>query len=109
MRKKVKWIILILSISIAGIAVYYGYTVIKFGMNIHEGSGDSRFDKFRDNEQGASDQPPEWKGTERVNVLLLGGDSRGIKNDEAPRSDTMMIVSFNPVTKQAHLYWKSVV
>lgn len=48
--------------------------------------------------------PPEWDDTDRVNVLLLGGDSRGVKSKSHPRSDTMMIASIDPVTKDIHLF-----
>lgn len=41
---------------------------------------------------------PEWRGTERLNVLLLGVDKRDM--DETPRSDTMILVSIDPVSKR---------
>ncbi|CAH0118841.1 Polyisoprenyl-teichoic acid--peptidoglycan teichoic acid transferase TagU [Paenibacillus sp. CECT 9249] len=47
--------------------------------------------------------PPKWEGTERVNVLLLGGDSRGLSKNEVPRSDSMLVASVDPVTKKAQL------
>lgn len=49
-------------------------------------------------------EPPDWDGEERVNILLLGGDSRGVKSTVHPRSDTMMIVSIDPVDKTIHLF-----
>ncbi|MCD9025174.1 LCP family protein [Cohnella sp. NL03-T5] len=49
-------------------------------------------------------QPPEWNGDERINILLLGGDSRGVKSNAKPRSDTMMLVSIDPVDKSTHLF-----
>ena len=47
-------------------------------------------------EQGG--EIPTWNGTERINVLLLGIDDR--RDGEAARSDTMIIVSIDPTTKQ---------
>lgn len=41
---------------------------------------------------------PEWQGTDRINVLLLGVDKRD--RDEPPRSDTMILVSIDPVGKR---------
>jgi len=40
---------------------------------------------------------PTWDGTSRVNILLLGSDTRG--NGEVARSDTMILVTINPETK----------
>lgn len=48
-------------------------------------------------------KPPEWEGKERVNILLLGADARGLQENEVPRSDTMIIVSIDPKTKKATL------
>jgi LCP family protein required for cell wall assembly len=41
---------------------------------------------------------PEWEGTERINVLLLGVDKR--EDEEVPRSDTMILVSIDPTNKR---------
>ncbi|WP_232274214.1 LCP family protein [Paenibacillus sp. 481] len=49
-------------------------------------------------------EPPKWVGEERVNILLLGGDSRGLKVKEVPRSDSIMIASFDPKAKRANLF-----
>lgn len=43
---------------------------------------------------------PGWKGTERVNVLLLGVDERPQENGMA-RTDTMMVLTLDPTTLQA--------
>jgi LCP family protein required for cell wall assembly len=45
-----------------------------------------------------ADALPNWDGTGRVNILLLGSDTRGA--DEVARSDTMILVTVNPETKQ---------
>jgi len=49
-------------------------------------------------------QAPEWLGTEPVNILLMGVDARGIQKGEVPRSDSMMVISMNPVKKQIHIF-----
>lgn len=41
---------------------------------------------------------PEWNGKDRVTILLLGVDRR---EDEASRSDTMILVNIDPVAKSA--------
>ncbi|NGZ75139.1 LCP family protein [Saccharibacillus alkalitolerans] len=47
--------------------------------------------------------PPEWKGTEPVNILLMGVDARDAEDDDVPRSDSMLVVSLDPVKKSVHL------
>ncbi|HZG54979.1 LCP family protein [Paenibacillus sp.] len=93
-----------------GVVGYYGYSFYSFA---EDDPKSSRFDRFEDrsSSQGAAvadnveyEEPPKWEGTERVNILLLGGDSRGLGAHEIPRSDTMMIASIDPVTKKAHLF-----
>lgn len=46
---------------------------------------------------------PEWSGTDRVNILLLGIDKRDDEPINGTRSDTIMIASIDPVTKSAAL------
>jgi LCP family protein required for cell wall assembly len=48
------------------------------------------------------DLAPEWTDTKRINILLLGIDQRSALNDPGPfRTDTMMIVSIDPIRKTA--------
>ena len=44
---------------------------------------------------------PDWQGTDRVNILLLGIDKRDDEPIDGTRSDTIMIASIDPVTKSA--------
>jgi LCP family protein required for cell wall assembly len=46
---------------------------------------------------------PDWQGTERINILLLGIDKRDDEPLEGTRSDTMIVASIDPVTKSAAL------
>jgi LCP family protein required for cell wall assembly len=46
--------------------------------------------------------PPAWDGASRINILLLGLDERDlVTNEGPPRSDTMMLVTIDPVSKTA--------
>ena len=45
--------------------------------------------------------PAKWESTDRINILLLGGDSR--KKDEIHSADSLMIVSIDPATKKMKL------
>ncbi len=44
---------------------------------------------------------PAWKGTERVNILLLGVDQREDEKDQPTRSDTMIVLTLDPASKTA--------
>jgi LCP family protein required for cell wall assembly len=46
---------------------------------------------------------PDWQGTDRINILLLGIDKRDDEPIEGTRSDTMMLASIDPVSKSAAL------
>ncbi len=96
MKNKLKWIFIIISLVIVAVVGYYVYSIIKFGNAIHTPTTTVV------GEPNKGDEFTEWEGTERVNILLLGGDSRN-ENDYG-RSDSIMIASIDPVTKKAHLY-----
>ncbi len=59
--------------------------------------------RFKDVVDVTAEKPPEWEGKERVNIVLLGGDARGLDKGQVARSDSMLVVSVDPVTKRAHL------
>jgi LCP family protein required for cell wall assembly len=46
---------------------------------------------------------PDWQGTDRVNILLLGIDKRDDEPIAGTRSDTIMLASIDPTTKSAAL------
>src|SRR5258706_3792125 len=49
-----------------------------------------------------SDLPPAWDGASRINVLIIGLDYRDyLANDGPPRSDTMIVLTIDPLTKTA--------
>lgn len=49
-----------------------------------------------------SDLPPAWDGASRVTVLLIGLDARDVEaNQGPPRSDSMILLTIDPVTKTA--------
>jgi len=48
--------------------------------------------------------PQPWDGSSRVTMLVIGIDYRDwLRGEGAPRSDTMMLVSFDPITQQGAL------
>src|SRR5258706_4616392 len=49
-----------------------------------------------------SDLPPAWDGASRINILIIGLDYRDyLANDGPPRSDTMIVLTIDPLTKTA--------
>ena len=46
---------------------------------------------------------PDWAGSERINILLLGIDQRDDERESGlpTRSDTLIVVSIDPITKSA--------
>ncbi|MBI4321357.1 MAG: LCP family protein [Chloroflexi bacterium] len=58
-------------------------------LGIDFGSGDS------------IDALPMWTGTDRVNILLLGLDQREDERGQPTRSDTLIVLTIDPVTKSA--------
>jgi LCP family protein required for cell wall assembly len=46
---------------------------------------------------------PDWQGTDRVNILLLGIDKRDDEPIAGTRSDTIMVASIDPQTKSVAL------
>jgi LCP family protein required for cell wall assembly len=44
---------------------------------------------------------PDWQGTDRINILLLGIDKRDDEPIAGTRSDTIMLASIDPVTRSA--------
>lgn len=103
-KKPWKWVLItVLVLLCAGIAgaTVWGVGVYKALDDFSKEPGESRFDGFVDQPEL---EPPKWEGTERVNILLLGGDARGLDEDQVPRSDSMLIASLDPVTKKAHLF-----
>lgn len=47
-------------------------------------------------------KPDPWDGSSRVNVLIMGLDARDWEaGSGAPRSDTMMVLTFDPLTETA--------
>jgi LCP family protein required for cell wall assembly len=105
--KKWKWTLFSVSLILIAAIAYYIIPIIQFGMAIDKEPNESKYFKqfHEDNEQDKDEfVPPEWEGTERVNILLLGGDSRGLAQNEVPRSDSMMVVSLDPTTSKAYLF-----
>ncbi|MEK8133053.1 LCP family protein [Paenibacillus filicis] len=107
MARTVRRFFVVLLILILACVGYYTYGFVKFANNIQSKPESTKFPTLSATKAGGGTPesllPPKWEGKERVNVLILGGDSRGLKKNEIPRSDSMMVASVDPVTKKAVL------
>ncbi|RTE07996.1 LytR family transcriptional regulator [Paenibacillus whitsoniae] len=110
--KIIKRTLLLIGLLLFVVAGYYTYSFYSFAKNISdkqdsvEGTttGSAGMIPSSVKQNGDKYQPPKWEGKQRVNILLLGGDSRGIAKNELPRSDSIMLASIDPTTKKAYLF-----
>lgn len=104
MSKRAKWITIasasVLAIILIIVGIYV-FRIYKEADNFHKPRETSIFKNIPVNKEI---EPPKWEGTERVNILLLGGDSRGLREGEVPRSDSILVASVDPVTKKGTLF-----
>lgn len=102
-KKVIIWSIAgVLAVILAGLA-YYFIAIYNQADNFKKKGEDSPFYNVKPTDIKVP-EPPKWEGTERVNILLMGVDARGLKKGEIPRSDTMLVASIDPVTKHGSLF-----
>jgi len=103
-NKKFKWLfiaILVVVALIVGAVVYWGSGVFNSLDGLQKDNKDSLINPETPEIEV---EVPKWEGSERVNILLLGGDAREADPNEMARSDSMIVASIDPVTKEAHLF-----
>ncbi len=64
-------------------------------------SAPSRIDEGGATLPAVTDTSPVWTGQERVNILLLGTDQREDEKGLPTRTDTMILVTLDPVSRSA--------
>lgn len=100
-----------LVVFVAG-GLYFGYIFVRTAVSLLTGDpGPAGASLLPGNPfQSASRSPapvetvaplPDWHGNERLNVLLLGLDQRDAERGQPTRSDTMIVVTIDPVSKTA--------
>ncbi|MCX6811310.1 MAG: LCP family protein [Candidatus Berkelbacteria bacterium] len=95
-KKKRRWWLWIIGIIILGILSYFGYQAYAVAKRIitANNSGGSPFLRFMDK---VDPKKLQGEGDGRINILLLGIGGAG--HDGADLTDTMMVVSVDPVNK----------
>ncbi len=102
-KRTLLWSLGIIAVAVIGYAIYYFTAIYSQIGALQKTGGDSPFKNLPTNTAVAS-APPVWEGTEPVNILLMGVDSRQSNDGEVPRSDTMLVASLDPVKKTIHLF-----
>ncbi|WP_046216323.1 LCP family protein [Paenibacillus wulumuqiensis] len=102
-KRTLLWSLGIIAVAIIGYAIYY-FTAVYNQIDALQKTGDASPFKNVPTNTAAAAAPPVWTGTEPVNILLMGVDSRSSDDGEIPRSDTMLVASLDPVKKTIHLF-----
>ncbi|WP_054943023.1 LCP family protein [Paenibacillus ihuae] len=102
-KKPLFWTLAIILLLVVGGSIFYFTSIYNQLDNLHKTGSASPFAAVP-SPSAEADQPPEWQGTEPVNILLMGVDARGVKKGEVPRSDTMLVASLDPVKKKFYVF-----
>lgn len=102
-KRAIIWSVVGVFVAIAALVAYYFIAIYNQVDNFQKNGENSPFYNVETTETKV-EEPPKWEGTERVNILLMGVDARGLKKGEIPRSDTMLVASIDPVTKKGYLF-----
>jgi len=78
-------------LNLPGIALDMGQTTVQPGAALASGS------------QSSAVTPETWDGTNRVTILIMGLDYRDWQSGDLPHSDTMILLSIDPLTKSASM------
>ncbi|RCX16243.1 LytR family transcriptional attenuator [Fontibacillus phaseoli] len=102
-KRAIIWSVAGVLVAVAAFVAYYFIAIYNQVDDFQKTGEDSPFYKVQPTETKVP-EPPKWEGTERVNLLLMGVDARGLKKGEIPRSDTMLVASLDPVAKKIYLF-----
>ncbi len=102
-KRAIIWSVVGVLIVVAAFVAYYFIAIYNQVDDFQKTGENSPFYNVEPTET-KTPEPPKWEGTERVNILLMGVDARGLKKGEIPRSDTMLVASLDPVAKKINLF-----
>jgi LCP family protein required for cell wall assembly len=103
LKLRTKSILFGLLVFLIALTGYYGHAFYSFLTGVQEPNIVKTHGADGKTKTPAS-EIPVWGGTERVNILLMGVDRRELRPDEQPRSDSMILVSIDPVAKTYDLF-----
>jgi LCP family protein required for cell wall assembly len=112
----VLWGLLVVFIVILSATVYLTYTVVRgatasqFGLRTPEGLALGEIPEFQKDvninqplQEGSGPSPIPWDGANRVTILVMGLDLRDWEGEGPSRTDTMMLLTMDPVSRTAGL------
>ncbi|MBY7737498.1 LCP family protein [Paenibacillus polymyxa] len=102
-KKRILIVTLLLGVATVSFIFYYFFSIYKGLEGLSKTPENSPFVKVSTDKVEAL-KAPEWEGTEPVNILLMGVDTRENNKGSVPRSDSMMVVSLNPTDKRIHVF-----
>ncbi|MBE3650781.1 LCP family protein [Paenibacillus polymyxa] len=102
-KKRILIVTLLLGVAAVSFIFYYFFSIYKGLEGLSKTPENSPFVKVSTDKVEAL-KAPEWEGTEPVNILLMGVDTRENNKGSVPRSDSMMVVSLNPTDKRIHVF-----
>jgi LCP family protein required for cell wall assembly len=103
-KRTILWSLLAVLVIVVAFLAYYFTSIYNQVDHFQKTGEDSPFYQVKPTETTKNPEPPKWEGTDRVNILLMGVDARGLQKGEVPRSDTMLVASLDPVTKRGYLF-----
>lgn len=105
MKRVWKRVFVLLLLCIVATTGYYGYAFYEFSQGIQQPNlVDETEAPTGGGQETKAAEIPQWDGKDRVNILLMGVDRRGVRNSGLPRSDSMMVVSIDPERKRFDLF-----
>lgn len=102
-KRTILWSVIGVVVIILAFVAYYFIAIYNQLDSLHKENENSPFYRVQPTDTKVP-EPPKWEGTDRVNILLMGVDARGLKKGEIPRSDTMLVASIDPVKKKGYLF-----
>lgn len=102
-KKTLIWSVCIVFAAILGYGTYYAVSFYD-GLQSLQKEGEASPFKDLEKVDAKVPGPPEWEGTEPVNILIMGVDARGFEHGDIPRSDSMLVASIDPVSKNMYLF-----
>ncbi|MDO3412676.1 LCP family protein [Saccharibacillus sp. CPCC 101409] len=103
-KRTLIWVLSLLLASAAGYTAYYFTSLYNQVSGLQKVGESSPFRSLPVTETAKVPEPPKWEGSEPVNILLMGVDSRGSEEDEIPRSDSMIVASIDPDKKTINMF-----
>lgn len=82
-KRAILWSVIGVVVALAAFAAYYFTALYNQVDNFQKEGEQSPFYNVQPTETKVP-EPPKWEGKDRVNILLMGVDARGLKKGKSP-------------------------